>query len=176
MIVKAEVIGSSSSDPRGEGRVTLRSTGYWEESLRIPVVGNVGLNSGDIVFVDVSCGVDSPLVLGRCRDGVYRASLDVPMSGSVLWDVRHSDDSWSMAYVDGDSLVIANSSGSIVRVGGSGITVHGGRNGGMVNVDLLRDFINAVVLDLTAARSNINVLKWLRGDGLQRLEDSTFKH
>ena len=58
MIVKAEVIGSSSSDPRGEGRVTLRSTGYWEESLRIPVVGNVGLNSGDIVFVDVSCRFD----------------------------------------------------------------------------------------------------------------------
>lgn len=177
MIVKATVVQGSGSDPEGLGRVTLSSTGLWVESLWTPVVGSVPLPAGATVFVDISCGEDSPLVLGRSRDGSWQCSTDVG-DFSVLWEsVDAATSAWSVCYVLGDVLHIANSSGMSISVSGGVITVHDGQHGGMVNISALRGFIEAVQKDLVVAMSGANVSAWLASpSGLLALEDTTFKH
>lgn len=177
MIVKAEVIKGSDSDPEGLGRVTLRSSGLWVESLWTPVVGAVPLPAGATVFVDISCGEDSPLVLGRSRDGSWSCSTDVS-DFSVLWEsVNSQDGSWSVCYVLGGELRLATSSGEVLSVSGGSVTVHSGSNGGMVNISALHGFIDAVHRDLLAAMSGSQVTAWLSSpSGLAALEDKTFQH
>lgn len=177
MIVKAVVIKGSDSDPEGLGRVTLRSSGLWEESLWTPVLGAVPLPAGVTVFVDISCGEDSPLVLGRSRDGSWSCSVDVS-DFSVLWEsVNSQDNSWSVCYVLGDQLHLATSSGEVLSVSGGTITAHSGSNGGLVNVSALRSFIDAVHKDLLAMASGSQVTAWLASpEGLSALEDKTFQH
>ena len=177
MLVKAEVVGGSSSDPLGFGRVELRSSGLWDRSLRIPVVGNVALNEGDIVFVDISCGVDSPLVLGRSHDRSWSTHGSSFGSGfSLLWESVSSDDSsWSVAYTEGDVFVFENSSGFVFRSDGGVVTVHEGSNGGVVNVARIRSLVEALVKDLAVVGSGSNVVKWLGTDD-PFLEDKNFLH
>jgi hypothetical protein len=177
MLVKAEVVGGSSSDPLGFGRVELRSSGLWDRSLRIPVVGNVALNEGDIVFVDISCGVDSPLVLGRSHDRSWRTHGSSFGSGfSLLWESVSSDgSSWSVAYTEGDEFWFENSSGLVLGACGDTIQFHDGSHGGLVNISSLNSFIQAVLRDLAVLGSGSNVSSWLSGDGLN-LEDTTILH
>lgn len=172
MLVKGEVLESSATDPDGMGRVVISSSGLWVRSLRIPVLHNVPLNVGDTVMVDISCGVESPLVLGRSRDTSFRSSSDVPASASLLWDSVGKDDSWSMAYVVGNEFRIANSDGVLFRVSGGltimedsegeafrieggVITAHGGRLGGMLIADKVLSLLSHITTDLTAFKTII---------------------
>ena len=156
MLVKAEVVGGSSSDPLGFGRVELRSSGLWDRSLRIPVVGNVALNEGDIVFVDISCGVDSPLVLGRSHDRSWSTHGSSFGSGfSLLWE--------------------SDSSGFVFLSDGGVVTVHDGSNGGVVNVARIRSLVEAIVKDFSVLGSGSNVVSWLGTDD-PFLEDKNFLH
>ena len=177
MIVKALVVKGSDMDPEGLGRVVLHSVGLWVESLWTPVVGNVPIPTGATVFVDISCGEDSPLVLGRSRDQSWQCSTDVN-GFSVLWEsVSDADGSWSVGYVLGSTFHLATSYGMALSVSGGVVTVHSGDNGGIVNVSALRGFITAVQQDLLAAMSGANVAQWLASsDGLASLEDTTFTH
>lgn len=178
MIVKAKVLTGSASDAQGCGRVELQSSGLWVRSMLTPVVGNVPLNEGDIVFVDISCGDDSPLVLGRCRDLGFSSHGDVGSAYSVLWDSVSADGStWSVAYVEGSHFVFESSTGMVFTADGSTVSVHTGSNGGVVNIGPLRSFMQAVQKDLIAAKSGSNVIEWMSSpEGLSALEDKSFNH
>lgn len=175
MLVKGEVLESSATDPDGMGRVVISSSGLWVRSLRIPVLHNVPLNVGDTVMVDISCGVESPLVLGRSRDTSFRSSSDVPASASLLWDSVGEDDSWSMAYVVGNEFRIANSDGVLFRVSGGltimedsegeafrieggVITAHGGRLGGMLIADKVLSYMSSLSKDLSTLKGMLTPL------------------
>lgn len=177
MLIKALVVGGSSSDPSGEGRVELRSSNVWDRSLRIPVVGNVPLNEGDVVFVDVSNGYDSPLVLGRSRDGSWSTHASDSASGySVLWESVSSDGStWGVAYTVGSSFVYENSSGFVLRSMDGNVVVHDGSNRGVVNIASLESFMQAVLKDLVAVGSGTNTVSYF-GKEYYELEDKTFTH
>lgn len=175
MLVKGVVLESSATDPDGMGRVVISSSGLWVRSLRIPVLHNVPLNVGDTVMVDISCGVESPLVLGRSRDRSFRSSSDVPASASLLWDSVGKDDSWSMAYVVGNEFRIANSDGVLFRVSGGltimedsegeafrieggVITAHGGRLGGMLIADKVLSYMSSLSKDLLTLKGMLTPL------------------
>lgn len=175
MLVKGEVLESSATDPDGMGRVVISSSGLWVRSLRIPVLHNVPLNVGDTVMVDISCGVESPLVLGRSRDMSFRSSSDVPASASLLWDSVGKDGSWSMAYVAGNEFRIANSDGVLFRVSGGltimedsegeafrieggVITAHGGRLGGMLIADKVLSYMSSLSKDLSTLKGMLTPL------------------
>lgn len=176
-LVKAVVTGSSASDPGGMGRVEIRSSGLWESSLRIPVLGNVALNEGDCVFVDISCGVESPLVIGRSRDGMWDVDGSVGSRGSLLWDSEDVDGSWCAAWVCGGALRIENSAGLCLRCDGRLFQVHDGKNGGVVNVGSLVGFMRAVFMDLASRGMGYNVSSWFSSaDGYAGLVDETFRH
>ena len=177
MLIKALVVGGSSSDPSGEGRVELRSSNVWDRSLRIPVVGNAPLNEGDVVFVDVSNGYDSPLVLGRSRDGSWSTHASDSASGySVLWESVSSDGStWGVAYTVGSSFVYENSSGFVFRSTDGNVVVHDGSHRGVVNIASLESFMQAVLKDLVAVGSGTNTVSYF-GKEYYELEDKTFTH
>lgn len=175
MLVKGVVLESSATDPDGMGRVVISSSGLWVRSLRIPVLGNVPLNVGDTVFVDISCGVESPLVLGRSRDGSFRSSGSVPASASLLWDSVGEDGSWSMAYVVGNEFRVANgdgvlfrvsggltvmedSAGEAFRIEGGVITAHGGRLGGMLIADKVVSYMSSLSKDLLSLKAMLSPL------------------
>ena len=175
MLVKGEVLESSATDPDGMGRVVISSSGLWVRSLRIPVLHNVPLNVGDTVMVDISCGVESPLVLGRGRDMSFRSSSEVPASASLLWDSVGKDGSWSMAYVVGSEFRIANSDGVLFRVSGGLtimedsegeafrieggiITAHGGRLGGMLIADKVLSYMSNLSKDLSTLKGMLTPL------------------
>lgn len=176
-LVKGVVVGGSSSDPAGMGRVEVRSSGLWDRSLRIPVVGNVALNEGDCVFVDISCGVESPLVLGRSRDGLWDVHGGVTSGGSLLWDSADVDGSWCAAWVCGGVLRIENSEGLCLRCDGRLFSVHDGKNGGVVNVSSLIGFMKAVLSDLASRGMGSATAGWFSSsDGYASLVDETFRH
>lgn len=177
MIVKAKVTQGSASDPDGLGRVLLQAAGLWQESLLTPVVGGVPLNVGDIVFVDLRAGDDSPLVLGRCRDGMWATNgSEVGDSFSVLWESVSADGgTWSVAYVEGETFTFENSSGFVFRSIGDCISLHDGSNGGLVNVSAVRSLAEAVMGDLSALGSVANISQWF-GRDYPRLEDTKVLH
>lgn len=181
-LVKAIVVGSSASDPSGEGRVELRSSGLWDRSLRVPVCGNIALNEGDCVFVDISCGVESPLVLGRSRDGLWAVSgdgggSDISGRSSLLWSSEDVDGSWCVAWVCGGALRIENSEGLCLRCDGGLFQVHDGKHGGVVNAGSLIGFMRAVLSDLASRGMGSSVMEWFSSsDGYASLVDESFRH
>lgn len=177
MLVKAVVLEGSSSDPVGMGRVVLRSEGLWDRSLRIPVSGNIALNIGDCVFVDISCGEDSPLVIGRSRDGMWNVHGGCSSGGSLLWDSEDVDGSWCAAWVCGGVLRVENSEGMCLRCDGRLFQVHDGKHGGIVNVGSLVGFMRAVLEDLMSRGMGSRTAAWFgSSDGYVGLVDETVRH
>lgn len=164
MLVKAQVVRGSSSDPDGMGRVTLCSEGLWVESLRVPVVGNVSLPDGVTVFVDISCGVDSPLVLGRSRDLSFTANVEVPEDGSLLWDSVGADGSWSAMYVRGGVLHIENSKGLVLRVSEGTVQVHDGSFGGILVASAVVEYLQGVSTYLSQLNSQLSLISGTAAD------------
>lgn len=76
---------------------------------------------------------------------------------------------------DGDSMSVTINGGSSIRVEKDKITFNKGDNKGMVNIDQLRSFIDAVSKDLLAAKSGTNVASWMASD-LPKLEDTSITH
>ena len=65
-IIKA-IVESNSCDDKYK-RVRLSSLGVWIMTDLIMSIGGIPLKVGDSVFVDVSEGYESPLILGRLFD------------------------------------------------------------------------------------------------------------
>lgn len=76
---------------------------------------------------------------------------------------------------EGDSFSITINDGSTVLVEKDKITFNTGENQGLVNIEQLRGFIDAVSKDLLAAKSGINVATWM-ATGLPKLEDTSIVH
>ena len=56
------------------------------------------------------------------------------------------------------------------------MTINGGNNKGLVNIESLRDFIQAVSKDLLVAKSGTNVAQWMATDMATKLEDPNVTH
>lgn len=69
-------------------------------------------------------------------------------------------------------IIINNSS---ILLEDDQITINGGTNKGLVNIEPLRGFIQAVAKDLLIAQSGSNVSKWMSSD-LSKLEDKKVNH
>lgn len=74
-----------------------------------------------------------------------------------------------------DSLSVSINEGSILKIDKNTVTFNDGTNKGLVNIDELRNFIDAVSQDLVVAKSGTQVAKWM-ATGLPKLEDSKIIH
>lgn len=171
MIIRAKVLTSSSED--SFSRVKLQSPDIWEESYLVSSVGAIPLVKGDTVYVDITEGVENPIILGRAHDSSseHSASFD----GSLLFDSSNGSQ-WTVAYVKNDKLVIENSSGSKIEVTGDSITINGGQNKGLVNVESVRSLVEALMKDLLIAGSGSNLSQWMATDMATALEDKKVTH
>ena len=170
-LVKAYVRSNSSEDRFG--RVVIESPGIWEPSPLVCVLGGVPLNVGDIVYVDVSCGYENPMVLGRARDNNFDTHAGKP-DFQVLWE-SVSGDGWTVAYVRGDEFWVENSGGTTVQVVGDTININGGDNRGLLNIAQFESFIRAVAQDLVVAQSGTNVSQWM-AEEMPKMEDKRVNH
>lgn len=130
MILKAKVYKASSEDPEGFGRVILSCPDVWEPSEGsperwIPVLGAQPLNPEDVVFVLVEdSDFMNPLVLGRCHDRNFVTSGSRPENFSVVWEsVSVAEGTWSVMYVLGSTLIVENSSETIIKVEGGKVAI-----------------------------------------------------
>lgn len=75
---------------------------------------------------------------------------------------------------DKDTLEVIINDTSL-KMTGDTISINGGNNKGLVNIEVLRDFIEAVSKDLLVAKSGTNVAQWM-ASGLPKLEDNKVTH
>lgn len=132
-IIRAIVLTNSSDDY--DFRVKLSAPLTWDESPLCRSVGGLALNKGDYVYVDISNGIDNPLILGRCICKSSKYSREA--NGNILWDSSDGN-SWSIAFVKGKDLEIYNSSGLSAVINGSTVDIKGGNitiSGGSLTCD-----------------------------------------
>lgn len=132
MILQATVATNSAADPDGKGRVRITSPGIWAEPTGepdyYPVLNNIPLNVGDVVFVYVEsmATISNAIILGKRRDNNFQSNGSTPEGFDVLWEsVSGEDDNkvWSVLYVSGDAVVFENSSNVAFRVDQADITL-----------------------------------------------------
>ncbi len=129
---------------------------------------------GEIVWVEFENGNPTkPLwdyhtwAQGECPDelqGTKTCGLVTPNGNRVV--ITEGDDK--------DTLEVKINDTSI-KMTGDTITINDGKNKGLVNIDVLRDFIDAVSKDLLVAKSGTNVAQWM-ASGLPKLEDTKVVH
>ena len=129
---------------------------------------------GEIVWVEFENGNPTkPLwdyhtwAQGECPEelqGIHTCGLVTPNGNKVV--ITEGEDK--------DVLEIAINDTNI-KISGDTITINGGEKKGLVNIDVLRDFIDAVSKDLLVAKSGTNVAQWM-ASGLPQLEDTKVLH
>lgn len=117
-IVRATVISNSSDD--NLNRVKVKCPLLWDESPLMPSVNGIPLKKNDIVFVDISDGVDNSYIIGRSFDN--QGSYAKQVNGSLLFESSNGSD-WTIAFVKNDKLEIYNSKGSKIVVSGESIEI-----------------------------------------------------
>ena len=96
--------------------------------------------------------------------GIHTCGLVTPNGNKVV--ITESDDKDTLAIAINDTTI---------EMSGDTITINGGKNKGLVNIEELRNFIYAVSKDLLVAKSGTNVAQWM-GTGLPKLEDTKVVH
>ena len=82
--------------------------------------------------------------------------------------------------IDGSSITIDGSSitidgGDKLTINSSDTILNGGSNGGLVNVDSLRNLVTSIQTDLATVGSGTQVTAWMV-DGMVNIEDTKVKH
>lgn len=119
-IIRAKVLTNSSDDKYS--RVKIQTEGLWEESELVESVNMIPLSKGDIVFVDVTAGFESPLILGKAANKDYKPAESV--EGEILYQSSNGSD-YTIAFVKNDNLEIHNSSGVKISVNKGNVTISG---------------------------------------------------
>jgi hypothetical protein len=85
-IIKAKCTTSSTEHEFGYVRVT--SPRYYKDSNPLPVVNNTPLRKGDpvAVILDEASGAMSGIILGRLRDGIYKAKSKQPKGSDIIFE------------------------------------------------------------------------------------------
>lgn len=96
--------------------------------------------------------------------GIHTCGLVTPNGNKVV--ITEGEDKDTLEVVINDTSI---------KLEGDTITINGGENKGLVNIDELRNFIDAVSKDLLVAKSGTNVAQWM-GTGLPKLEDTKVVH
>lgn len=129
---------------------------------------------GEIVWVEFENGNPTQPVWeyhtwanGECPEELkdpHTCGLVTPNGNKVV--ITESEDNDTLEVVINDTSI---------KMSGDKITINGGDNKGLVNIDVLRDFIDAVSKDLLVAKSGTNVAQWM-ASGLPKLEDTKIVH
>ena len=77
---------------------------------------------------------------------------------------------------DSNKVSLLINDGTTIEIDGDKMTINGGNNKGLVNIESLRDFIQAVSKDLLVAKSGTNVAQWMATDMATKLEDPNVTH
>ena len=104
---------------------------------------------------------------GECPEelqGIHTCGLVTPNGNKVV--ITEGEDK--------DSLEVKINDTSI-KLEGDTITINGGKNKGLINIDEFRNFVDAVSKDLLIAKSGTNVAKWM-ASGLPKVEDTKVVH
>lgn len=117
-IIRAEVISNSCDDQYS--RVTLRCNDIWEETPLVESINGIPLKIGDIVYVDISDGVNNPIILGRALGAKNKFNKD--SGGNILYESSNGQ-SFTVAYVKNSKLEVYNSEGVEVVINGSDISI-----------------------------------------------------
>lgn len=120
-IIRAKVLTNSSDDKYS--RVKLKTEGLWEESELVESVNMIPLSKGDIVFVDVTAGFESPLILGRAANKDYKPA-ESSVEGEILYQSSNGSD-YTIASVKNNNLEIRNSNGVKISVNKGNVTISG---------------------------------------------------
>lgn len=135
--ILAEVLTNSADD--SYGRVKVKSKGVWKESFLIPSVGYNLLAPGDLVVVDISMGLEKPLIFGKYQ-GEKQKSVSPLGEGETVWESRRGG-SWSQLRADGESFKFSNSLGVVIEASGSKVSI---KAGGQDLNSLLKELIDTV--------------------------------
>lgn len=119
-VIRAKVLTNSSED--ANARVKLECPGIFNESPLIESVGGIPLKKGDIVYVDITEGLTSSLILGRSFDKSTKFHKQI--QGSILFESSDSN-MWTICYVKNDKFFLENSSGFKISVEGSSVQISG---------------------------------------------------
>lgn len=120
-IIIAEATSNSVDD--SYGRITITSEGLYEDFGPVMVLGSRPITKGEKVFVDISSGYHTPVVLDRYLeeyDGDY-----------VLFESSDGSD-WTKAVVNKNVLTITNSDDVEVKIDGKNISIS---TGGSIKIE-----------------------------------------
>lgn len=170
-LLRAVVLTNSSEDTCA--RVKVRCPGVWDTSPLMESVGGIPLHTDDHVYVDVSDGYENPIIIGRSYDS--SASHSTTVEGSILFDSSDGN-TWTVGYVKNGKLTIVNSSNTSIIIDNGNISINGGANGGLVNVDAIRNLVQALLKDLLMVGSGSNLSSWMGQEYYTTLEDTKVEH
>lgn len=96
--------------------------------------------------------------------GIHTAGLVTPNGNRVVITEREDKDTLEVVIND-----------TSIKIEGDTITINGGKNKGLINIDEFRSFVDAVSKDLLIARSGTNVSQWM-ATSLPKIEDTKVLH
>lgn len=138
--IRAEVLTNSSDDKYF--RVRIKSEGFFDESDLVSSVNCVPLTKGDIVIVDLSQGIQNPIIVGKWFDATVKTKSTLS-KGQVLFQSADSSD-WVVTAVNPKTLKLENSNGMVIEISDK-IVINGGSLGGLINIAQLTAKLNSFV-------------------------------
>ena len=179
-------------DPNQMGRIFVMLPGIhdgvrtWARPKAMPGGLKYGLKwitprVGEVVWVEFENG--DPL---KAIWNYYGWTMgDIPdelQDGNTVGFVTPSGNKVYLQDKEGELYIKVNTKISVEIEGGSTLTmdkekvvVNGGENHGAVNVEVLRELIQAIQKDLLVAQSGSNVASWM-AKGMTEIEDTKFDH
>lgn len=146
----AEVVTSSADD--SSGRVKVKSLGIWEESDLIPSIGFIPLTTGDWVIVDLTVGIEYPLIMGKYKSPA-QAAVSPKGSGEIIWETIY-EGKWAQLRSVGNTTVFKNSAGVEMSIDGSKVVV----KATTIEVEATTIKVEATSMDIKALTTKLNTM------------------
>lgn len=131
-------------------RVKVKSEGVFEESDLIPVWNQIPLNKDDVVIVDISQGIQNPMIVAKFLDGTQQTKSRLAQKGQVIFESSNGS-KWHVLSVSPEKLVLENSEGMSLVISDK-VIINDGSNKGMVNVEQMTQRFNNIEQDINALK------------------------
>lgn len=146
--IRATVLTNSIEDKYF--RVKVKSEGVFEESDLIPVWNQIPLNKDDVVIVDISQGIQNPMIVAKFLDGTQQTKSRLAQKGQVIFESSNGSQ-WHVLSVSPEKLVLENSEGMSLALSDK-VIINDGSNKGMVNVEQMTKRFNNIEQDINALK------------------------
>lgn len=158
--IRAEVLTNSIDDRYHRVRVT--SEGFFEKSDLIPVWNQIPLNQGDVVILDISQGIQNPMVVAKFLDKTQKTNSRLS-AGQTIFESSNGS-KWQVLSVTPEKLVLENSQGMSLTLSDKFI-INDGENLGMVNVKAMTERFNKIERAINSLKSVFSIWEPVPKDG-----------